>query len=510
MENIHNILNGKSSGNYSDSFLNVMLERFCIVVDKDWSERQCKLHLFNLFFNGTVYDMLQPWHNEYGEEKYIPLLKRRPCVIYGIPRIIVNDSVSMLFGEGHYPMVRCDDDDDETQDFLQYITRKSNLNAVMLNNARTGSIGSVCTVVKVLNGDFHFDVMSTMNLIPVFDRESPSVLVNVKERNKLRGEVLRAKGFDIPEKELKNYYWVMREWTDTEEIYYKPILVDSTDQTLIRDDVRSTVHNIGFVPIVWMKNSVISNDIDGECTFRPALDMCIEIDYQLSHLARVLHYNADPTMVIKEPSGLRDNELIKGAGALMVGKDGDAKLLEITNSSTKAVIEFVKCLREFSLETLRGNRSNPDKINAINSGKALQMLNSPLVSLVDELRICYGEKGLLKLLQMVLKICSTGLYQINYDGVLPSVEKMTDASSTMLLDWPAWYPPTPMDDFQEAQTLSILTQGAKVLSKESGLASIADKYNILDEDDEIKKIDKENDEIDKKNLTSKKLSVNNE
>ena len=115
----------------------------------------------------------------------------------------------------------------------------------------------------------------------------------------------------------------------------------------------------------------IDSEIDGECTFGSVLDMCVETDYQLSQLARLLRYNSDPTLVIKDPSAIDGQILIKGQGALKLGENGDAFLLEMNGQSTKSVIDYVKTLREFAIEATRGNRASPNKMNALHSGKAI-------------------------------------------------------------------------------------------------------------------------------------------
>lgn len=507
IESIHNVISGNVSSSYSDSFLSLMIDRFGIQVDKDWTERQCKMYLYKLFYEGTVYDNLIPWHREYsgtGESaNYIPIVKRRPCIIYNMPKIIVNDSVSMLFGSDHYPVARCNDAPTE-EELLLKIQRKSNLPAKMLSAARTGSLGSACIVVKVLNRNFYFDVLSTINLWPVFDKYNPRKLVNLREKVKVRGETLVEQGYEIEEKNLRDFFWVQREWTEEEEIYYLPYLCKENDPIILKDEERSAVHDLGFVPAVWIKNTVSCHSIDGECTFRPALDISVEVDYQLSQLARLLRYNSDPTMVIKNPDNLKDQQLIKGSGALMLGKDGDAYMLEMSSASTNAVIDYSKFLRELALESVRGNRSNPDKMHTVNSGKALQMLNAQLISLVDEMRICYGDEGLLEVLKMVLMICKSGVYDLeDLDGIDPYSLNIDEAIDSMILHWPSWYPDTSMDDLQEAQTLATLTQNG-VISNKTALSHVADKYSITDEDDELGEIEKQNVKNDEKSLTINK------
>lgn len=299
-------------------------QRFKLKLDSDMTFRQAKLHILGLFLDGKIYNNLTPWHMEYSGNgdsgKYIPLQQRRPSVIYRLPRIIVKDSVSMLFGEEHFPQVRCDDND-EINDFLQYITRASNLRYAMLAAAKKGALGSVCIIVKMLKGRFYFDVMPTQGLDPVFDNMEPNKLIFLTHTKKVLGENLISLGYSIPENQLRDYFFVIREWTKYAEIYYLPIRCNKPKKDIKEsdkkiDDKRSIHHGLGFLPAVWIKNSPECQEIDGESTFECILDDCIELDYQLSQHGRLLRYNSDPTLVIKDPSGLSGEELIKGSGAL--------------------------------------------------------------------------------------------------------------------------------------------------------------------------------------------------
>lgn len=472
------------------SFLDMMCNRFRIKVNKEWDARQIRIYIYGLIYYGQLYDSLSPWNEEFSESKYIPLKDRRPCVIYPIPKIIVNDSVGMLFGNSHFPTVRCDDE--ETENFLQAINRISNIKNAFMCAARIGSVGSVCVIVKVLDSKFHFDVISTLNVFPRFDKMNPNCLEELTEKVKVTGSMLINSGYDIEPttKNKSRIYWLVRRWTKTEEICYKPEEDKKDWETkLVIDKDKTVSHNFGFVPAVWIKNlPSLDSEIDGECTFASIVDMCIETDYQLSQLARLLRYNSDPTLVIKDPSELDGQILIKGQGALKIGENGDAFLLEMNGQSTKSVIDYVRTLREFAIEAVRGNRANPNKINAINSGRALQMLNTPLISLSDELRLSYGDNGLMVVYKMIFDICESKKVEISdIYGQYGDLEK---AINTMILDWPDWYPATQFDDLQESQAIATNLK-SQIISKETAVAAVADKYNIADVQKELTDIKKD-------------------
>src|SRR3954465_9672042 len=99
-----------------------------------------------------LYDVL-PYHfheerTEAGE--YLPLRRRRPSVRYPLCRIVVEDSVSLLFSEGHFPTIDCADR--AMHNSLASIVRDSHLNLVMTEAAIRGSVGSVAILMRVLDG----------------------------------------------------------------------------------------------------------------------------------------------------------------------------------------------------------------------------------------------------------------------------------------------------------------------------------------------------------------------
>ncbi|CAG4921515.1 unnamed protein product [Acidocella sp. C78] len=81
-----------------------MFETICqtIPADPHLAPRARRLEIYRRVLEGTIYDALpyafQEERNGAGE--YVPLRARRPSVRYGLCRIVVEDSVSLLFSAG--------------------------------------------------------------------------------------------------------------------------------------------------------------------------------------------------------------------------------------------------------------------------------------------------------------------------------------------------------------------------------------------------------------------------
>ncbi len=463
-----------------------MFQSICdlIPADPDMPERARRLDIMRRVLNGTLYDVLP---HDFHEERtpggeYIPLRLRRPSVRYALSRIVTEDSVALLFSEGHFPTI--DSPDRSTRDTLAALLKSARFNEVMIDAALRGAIGSVAIMMRILAGRPFFTTMETVNLTPIWRPEAPDTLAAVIERYKLPGANFAAAGYSLPD--LGGSYWFNRRWDATAETWYLPQLVgDPSPPT--PDLSRSVNHGLGFVPIAWIRNlpgaSWTGDDADGACTFRAAIETGIEIDYQLSQAGRGLKYSSDPTLLIKEPAGI-EGELIRGAGnALIVSEHGDAKLLEIGGTASSAVIEYVRTLREFALESVHGNRADASRLSAATSGRALELMNQGLLWLADNLRISYGEGAMLTLARMVLRAGEK--YQLRLaDKILPQL----DPAATLSLIWPSWYPETSRDRQCDASTLTTLVANGQ-LSRETALKAIAATYDIEDIPAELARID---------------------
>ena len=291
--------------------------------------------------------------------------------------------------------------------------------------------------------------------------------------------MLVAQGYTVDDPGAE--YWFMRRWDTQEETWFLPVRVGVSADAEV-DHQRSVRHGLGFVPVVWIRNLPSSDPVDGACTFRAAIETGLEIDYQLSQAGRGLKYSSDPTLLIKEPAA-SEGELVKGAGnALILSEKGDARLLEIGGTAAAAVIEYVRVLREYAMESVHGNRASAERLSAAQSGRVLELMNQGLIWLADNLRISYGEGGLLSLARMILRASS--IYRLRVFGreVAP-----LDSDARLALKWPRWYPPSSEDRWRDAQTLVALA-GAGQLSRQSAVKALADTYDIEDVEAELARI----------------------
>jgi hypothetical protein len=459
--------------------------------DKYLSDRAKNLLALKQVLDGTIYDGLNyQFHEEDEGGVYIPLCQRKPNIRANLCKTVVDDSVSLVFGDGHFPEVKCNND--EVEQNLKLLLTEKCFNELMITAATVGSIGSVAILMKVFDDRPFFSVLSTEYLTPDYDPRNPEKLVKVTERYKVDAESLIAQGFEGVDELTAAWWWWQREWDAQSETVYKPIPLNEAEpdiQPTEIDEARTVTHSLGFVPIVWIKNLPGSpnDDSDGLCTFEPAIDIAIQIDYQLSQVGRGLKYSSDPTMLIKDPSG----ELKEGSGsedtmdgapsqpkpnAIVVGEKGDAKMLEINGSSSKAVIEFVDKIREYALESMHGNRADPHKLSAAQSGKAMELMNQALIWLADRLRITYG-KGFLQLLKMIIAVNKKAPLIIDDETTL-AINALS-STDKLSLQWPAWYPASVAELNSKANTVKTL-MNARIITQETAISNVADDFGVTD------------------------------
>lgn len=489
-------------------------------------DRSKLIEAYKKMYSGTLYDVLQ--HDfcteTVNDGVYVPISDRIPCVQTNLAKVVVDETTALVFGESHFPRLKINDDDSSYK-FATSLIKTCKLNKIMQDAMIIGSTGSVCIFMVLVDGKPHFYPQSTEHLTPIYDPLDPRRLVKIVEKVKMPTKLLNAQyGYNLSTDYME--HWVLKELNEENHIVYNPIPVSGShilDESKIRqygtykmmqagqeevelrevndysttsmpglmqkivpsiDKKRSKEHNLGFCPAVWIKNMPTMNtwDIDGGCTFGAAVETIIALDYTLSQAYRALKYSSEPVLMVSDPSGLMPKKLTKSANkVLMLGKDADAKWLEINGSAATASIDYAKHLREVALEALSGNRVTPEKIHAAQSGKAMELMNQPLIWLCEKFRSSYGEFGLVKIIELAIKANALtpirlrdGVYGISY----------ADPEWTVELDWPDWFDATGQDLMAEANALAVM-RNEGLISRETALRSQAENYNVTNITEEL-------------------------
>jgi hypothetical protein len=458
--------------------------------DLDYPERCFTIKMYRKVLEGTIYDVIpfpffKSYQNNLGSDRSpIVLSQRRPSVRYRLSKVVVDNTVSLLFGEGRFPTINCLDE--ETKNILNKIVTCCHIDLCMIDCATKGSTGSAVILIKLINGCLYFESCYTEYFTPVFNPEKPDELLVLKEKYKINGNELINLGYDKDEISKEKIYWFQRIWDFDSETYYVPVEVSEKEVQFTIDEKRTVFHNLGFVPAVWVKNLPGGTHIDGECTFKDAIDTNIELDYQMSQGGRGLKYSSEPLLMIRNPSSFDSQSEIKPGDILNVDENGDAKHIEISGDACKAVLEYCKALRDIILENIHGNRATPEKNFGAQSGKALEMMHMSLIWLSSRLRISYGEYGLIRVMNIIIKIASQ--HDLVIDKEIIYKGSLKDCSISLI--WPSWFHSTSADRLQDAKTITIL-KDSNLMSSKTAITTIADEYDIVDIEEEIDEINSE-------------------
>lgn len=465
--------------------------------------------------NGTFYSYQPyPFHQEYAGNEYIPLHDRAPNTHTGTNqlRTVIDDHVSMLFGDGHFPEV----------DTANAVVRKATKDFIkdvglverMREAARLGSVGSVGIHLKVLQrpggpARMFVDVHTTAYLTPEYDEYAPDTLIKVTELYKVRGERVRELGYSVPDDSLQALWFVQRVWDELGEWWFVPWKVEDQARSdrphvPVIDHDKSVTHELGFCPWVWIGG--LNAEIDGPCTFDAGIEEAIQLDMLDSQIGRALKYTMDPTLLMLVPSAVPmvatpvAGETSENAGQTPTGQgmaktpstvltmdaEGDAKYLEIAGGGIEAASAYIKRQKSNLIETLHGDRVNPEEVTQGHQGaKSLEMLNSSLLMHTEKLRVTYGEGALLRLLRMALKVMTIVTVTMNKEIVAVS-----GSWPDLALRWGDFYPLTPSDEDQTATALKSLIETG-IMSKETATKVIAGHYDIENVAEERAKVEKE-------------------
>lgn len=457
---------------------------------KGTSDRYIKLDMYQKLLEDTIYDVLPfPFQQEEnGPGNYIDLLKRRPAVLYNMPKIIVQQTASLTFGEAHAPAVRVADTDAEqdpegvtkTHETFEQVIELIDLDAVMLEAMIRGSVGSVAIVLRKLPDDTpYLEIIDGKFCTPFFDPEDPRKLKQLDYVYHVTAEDLRLAGYAGNYDPSKTYF-IKVTYTKAltlvslplEQKKYEKLGEEDTAEDgtkyIVRwekDTERSYDNPFSFLPVHYIRNLERRGGIDGECTFDCVKDATIEISYLLSQIGRGYRYTADPFMIETEgniattiPIGGPDpaaqgdtvNRVKSPARTLKIPAGGDAKYLEITAGGLEGAGKHITMLREYALEVLQGMKSEAKDEGGTQSGRALHLMHQALVWLVERFRTAYGQRGYLPVLRMVFTALQEGTCS------LPDIDTgVLDPNQPLRLMWPPWSTPSGDDMKAELEALSI-------------------------------------------------------
>lgn len=427
----------------------------------------------------------------------LPLRFRRPKAPFYLAKAIVGRFNGLLFGAKHHPNTVVSDDP-RTDDWITGFCEVTRLWSKMLL-ARTygGAMGSVAVGFVFKNGVPRVQVHDPRWCTPVFEDREEHVLSRFEKRYQYRDVVVDPMSGERREV----WFWYRRVIDKTKDVVWPRVPADDvmdprTGEPLWgRYEKIVSHHNFGFVPVVWIQNNEVQEDIDGDPDCHGAYDMIESVDALISQADRGIISNCDPTLHIASddeiPGGLQ-----KGSNnAIQTSNGGQVSYLEINGTGPKAAMELAEQLETRALRTARcvldDNFGGPARTE-----KEVDQNYSNMLEQADILREQYGERGVKRLLSMALAAARRlseprsvtgpdGIPQIVTMVVRLPPNKETGKprelgdGAVIDLDWPDWYEPS-LEDISKAVSAAGQAMNFGLVDRPHAIRFIAEYFKVED------------------------------
>lgn len=332
----------------------------------------------------------------YDAGQTLPVEFRRPITPYYMARVIVNRFTGLLFSQRRHPKVQVSDDP-TTEDWLTAVVEQCRLWAQMLM-ARMygGAMGAVGVGFKFVSGKCQVEVHDARLCTPEFvDRNTLEVL-SLEERYVFEDDLRANDGSWV-----KGKFWYRRVIDPEKDTVWPKVPVRDGDEPEWEKARHSSVfHNFGFCPVVWIQNKPLKGEIDGDADCHGAFDLIERCDALRSQAYKSTMANCDPTLQLSTDADMA--EVTTGAGgAIKLEKGASAQFLEVSGSAATSAREQADELEEKVLTLVQcfldTNTGGPSRTES-----EVEANYSAMIEQADIFREQYGEKGVKKLLEMIL------------------------------------------------------------------------------------------------------------
>lgn len=443
--------------------------------------RKACLEQQDAYYERRQYAHLPKWDDPRRGDEFVPVRQRAPRINYNFAKTLSARVTSRLVGLDTFPKFAVPDDPD-TELYLRLIGVASNLQAHLLEATRRMlNNGSGFVRFKIEEGRFVLEHYLSKYCYPIFtpwgDLESISIRRVYEDKE------------DLDDRGQPKLKWWRMDLGQQEDVLFDNPDYDPEQkrEDVIFQPMETAPHELGFVQGEWLRTVPSNTEPDGYSLISEILDFIDEINYVLSQSSQAVSYNADPQLVI---SGMSDDEvegLIRSAKkGWNLGREGKAALLESNLSSVQRAMELGDKMRLGISDIARVVFQDPEKINAeALSGKAMEIMNAPLVELINELRPVVGPN----LKNLVLKMGAANLI-VQQQGMAAPVTvragwapKSYDAE----INWPPVFQNT-MVDLKEKLNVATLASTGSFISRETLTRWLAKDFNIEDVEAELQRI----------------------
>ncbi len=502
-------------------------------IDYKSDDRFQALDLKDAHCNGTIYSSKRrPYDWDGGEatspgvtpsvnrafpNERPPYFLRKPITPVYTGKIVNDRFTTLLFGQHRFPYVKVARSK-KTEAYINTLLAQLEMKAHMLEAADIGgSVGSVIVLVSVLDGEFQVECFNTKWCVPVFENFHKGTM---KAFNIVYPQTVEEFNPERNRFEKKRYLY-RRVITKNVDVSFQPMELRSSrddtsmvlknrDERPVIDEEKTVYHGLGFVPAVFIQNKPRYDKIDGDTNCETAYDLFDRMNETLSAAHSGLQGNLDPTLLLKMT--MEDYQKLGAAGgpigtgatgdAIVIGDKGDGKYLEINGDGIRLGLEYWFKLRSSALDLCQCVIPDPERITGVGqSGSAMAKLYEPMLGKVDVLRTQYGERGLKRIIVLMLQIRKTLATAVVEAGrvveryLMPLVRVKPETvgdndpqtevvepdidvtTQDLVLKWGRYFLPTADDVFKVAEAATVATGGKPVTTTKIAASFVAEYFD---------------------------------
>lgn len=438
-----------------------------------------------------------------GGGSALPLRYRRPTAPYNLSKVIVDRFTGLLFSEQRHPTFAVAENPD-AEEFLEKLADASRVWAAMIQARNYGGAqGTVAIGFSYVDGAPVVEVHDPRWLYPDFSDRIALKLRRLEKRFQYPVDVQNPDTGVWEEKA----FWYRRTWDKDADVVYQPVEVGDGEEPDWREASRVN-HGLGFVPVVWVQNLPVMEDIDGDPDCHGIYDLIESHDALVAQSYKALIANCDPTAVITSDAENLGSITIGSDNALKLPAGSDAKWMEHTGEGPKATLELAHSLREMALEVAQcvleqDNQAAPPTATEINRRY------SSMLSRGDILREQYGQKAVLPLMMMMAKAAEilgepkTTEAGIERQGIVLGTSKdlfvvpagLLDGGEPVKLQWPPYFEPS-LDDVTKASQAATTAFTGKLIDRKHAVQYIAPFFDVQNVQELVDQLDQEQQQAD--------------
>lgn len=437
----------------------------------------------------------------------VPLRFRKPCSPIAYGRVIPLKLTSMLFGAKKHPKIVCDDP--ATEDWLTGFAEVTRLWSKMKQGRNLGgSMGAVGVGFKFVNGKPLIEIHDPRWSTPKFLDRSELLLEKLEKRYQFPEVVRTPDGFETI------WFWYRRVIDETYDVIWPKVRVQEGEEpNWVAERFTAARHGYGFCPVVWIQNTELEDSIDGDEDLHGCWELVESIDMLNSQSRKAAIANCDPTGYIA--SDAEFDQIKRGAGNFtQVEKGGALGLLEMTGAGVTTACklrdDFTEQLCTVARCVLDRNEGGPSR-----TVEEVEHVYSSMIEKCDELREQYGELGIKRLLEMVLRaarqlaqtrtaVGSDGIPQIvrgtiklpkrraidELTGETVWLERKLGNGEQIELRWPRYYTPS-QQSIGEAVNAAGTAKEKGLIDAKHAAEYVAEDFNVENVQEMLGKISKE-------------------